>query len=191
MNAVPSLPAVLHITLTLPLDSVYIPDQDSLFGLAQGYRQVSGPSQANLRDSAYVTIARNLVPGHYEFRPVIERSSNASPYETIMIYVVNEPQDPNTITYHLIESLNAPQGSNLFYYGYRMQFNVDRNLRQQTARQLYVGEIHPNGFAIIWRLTPTLMGSNNPIEPYHNGDVGFSTPEWNVRWCMGVKVKMQ
>ena len=85
------------IILTLPLDSVIIPGTFDAWWSPELYNwtQISGPSvvNTNVNPSAQL-FARQLIPGTYSFQ-----IKNNTIVDTINVLVINDQQDPNTITF--------------------------------------------------------------------------------------------
>ncbi len=89
------------IIITLPLDSVYLEASTSVVTpLSFQWTQVSGPSVVPLIGSGLypsIVLAKGLIPGQYSFRVQANNSNVIA--DTMSVLVINDPLDPNTITF--------------------------------------------------------------------------------------------
>jgi hypothetical protein len=89
------------IIITLPLDSVYLEASTSVVTpLSFQWTQISGPSVVPLTGSGLypsIVLAKGLIPGQYSFRVQANNSNVIA--DTMNVLVINDPLDPNTITF--------------------------------------------------------------------------------------------
>jgi len=118
INQLPIANAGTDQTITLPLDSTWLDGSGSSpngwsasTAATYVWTKISGPSQfllspATLQQTlqlpGYVpttAIAKNLIPGTYLFRLQVTNSSGASDADTVQVIVVDDPLNPNTVTF--------------------------------------------------------------------------------------------
>jgi hypothetical protein len=92
------------IIITLPLDSVYLFGNTSTWPATFEWTQISGPSIALIiaSNAGYypgsAILARQLIPGFYSFKLIVNSAGIANA-DTVNVWVINDPQDSNTITF--------------------------------------------------------------------------------------------
>jgi hypothetical protein len=102
-------------TITLPLDSTYLDGSGSLpngwTSLPSAtflWKQISGPSQTRLHQATSLSagynrttaIVKDLIPGIYLFELQVSDLPGTSGRDTITVFVEENPQNVNTVTYH-------------------------------------------------------------------------------------------
>ncbi len=98
----PDVHASEDIIITLPLDSVYIgAGSTSMLPVGFQWTKISGPNVVTITPSTIYTgtaLVTGIIPGLYSFR--VEASNAAgSSADTMDVLVINDPQNPNTITF--------------------------------------------------------------------------------------------
>lgn len=86
-----------HMRITLPLDSVWI---DDLWGDGEWYcwKKIGGPDSYQIEyQFESSNIIRKLVPGKYVFLRI--PVTNAGPSDSVMLEVVDDPNELNTVEY--------------------------------------------------------------------------------------------
>jgi len=92
------------IIITLPLDSVYLFGNTSTWPAAFEWTQISGPSTALITASnagyypGSAILAQQLIPGFYSFKLIVNNAGITN-VDTVNVWVINNPQDSNTITF--------------------------------------------------------------------------------------------
>ncbi|HLK98138.1 MAG TPA: PKD domain-containing protein [Hymenobacter sp.] len=196
VTVLPFMPGQFEITLTLPLDSVYLPDLERFKTAVpctaptnQAYRQVTGPATADLRDTTGATVARRLSVGSYTFQPV--HPCTGAYINKFIVHVVNHPPDPNTIIYHVATDGETTPDM-YFPVVFHAQFNVVDNLLRQPVPQLFAAFSNSNVPPTTWKLLPFKIDWA-PYVPYikQTGEVGYASPEWMAPGRVWLKAKLQ
>lgn len=87
----------IEMIITLPIDSVWIDDWNRA-DEAYHWIKIAGPASGSIKYSyGSSTVVNDLVPGTYSFLKV--PYSFTGPADTVDVIVIDDPNDPNTITY--------------------------------------------------------------------------------------------
>lgn len=173
--SVPVANAGSDIIITLPLDSVFLSMGTYDNQIIYQWSQISGPSPATVINSAFtispvpnIALVKHLITGLYSFKLIASNAVGTS-VDTVNVLVINDPTDPNTITFLDLKwiladeygmgsmdlSLRVPATPNLFS---QSQSGVQSNL---NPTQVYL-QIDPPGGT--WQLlNTTLPGNGNFI----------------------------
>ena len=123
------------IIITLPLDSVYLSMGTYEPQTTYQWSQISGPSTSVITNFAFtispvpnIALVKQLIPGVYSVQ-LKANSLTGTSVDTVNVFVINNPLDPNTITFLNLEwiladeyglgsldlSLRVPAVPNLFF----------------------------------------------------------------------------